>query len=200
MTLIDIKNFKTDLGTLGEKGNLGYRDYIVSLDKKYLDWNVLGIHCDSELNIQVNEPIMLAGGLNGTGIFYDRSPRVRFFINDVPFGESEKPQQMTDHIVLATGQHTLRTKLIDPAPDIALHFHVEGIRETLAHTVWAYKKSSQLAKNENTLFTSAFAFGKNTVSKTKIFTKSVVKHNIPFESYDDNEFFIFFMNIKLKIS
>ena len=105
---------------------------------------------------------MLCGGLNGTGVYYGRSPRVRFYINDVPFGEAERIQQMTDPIVLTKGTHTLRTKLIDPAPDIALHFHVEHVRETLAHTVWAYKKANVLATRGNTLFTSAVAFGENT--------------------------------------
>jgi len=196
--LIRIENYKTDLGTLGRNGCLGYRDYIISLDPKYKDWDVLGIHCDSELVIHCNEPIVLCGGLNGTGVFYDRSPRVRFYINDVSFGEAEQIQQMTNPIVLPQGTHTLRTKLIDPAPDIALHFHVEHVRETLAHTVWAYKKANVLATRDNTLFTSAIAFGSDTDAKTKLFRESAAEHHIPVEFFDSGKTFITFFEHKIK--
>ena len=182
--LIQINNFKTDLGELGTGSRLGYRDYIISLDPIYKDWETLGLHADSRMEIQCNEPVLFCGGLNGTGVFYDRSPRVRFYIDDVPFGEAERPQQMTDHIVLQKGVHVLRTKLIDPAPDIALHFWIDSVRETLAHTVWAFKAADGRATRENTLFVSAAAFGNRVEENTKLFRESAEKNGIPFELYD----------------
>ena len=198
MQTITINNFKTNAGTLGRDGKLGYRDYVVSLDPAYNDWESLGIHADSEISLYCHEPIVICGGLNGTGIFYDRVPRVRFFVDDIPFGEAERPQQMTDSIVLPKGQHLLRTKLIDPAPDIALHFWVDGIRETLAHTVWAFKAAKVMATRQNTLFVSAAAFGNEVEAKTRLFRESAAKYGIPCEFFDTDKHFTTFFDHKIK--
>ena len=198
MQTITVNGFITDHGTLGRDGNLGHRDYIVSLDPSYHDWDTLGIHADSEIMLDCHEPIVICGGLNGTGIFYDRAPRVRFYVDDVPFGEAERPQQMTDRIVLSRGNHTLRTKLIDPAPDIALHFWVDGVRETLAHTVWAFKKADERATRQNTLFVSAAAFGSATLAKTRLFRESAAEYGIPYELFDIGKEFSTFFEHKIK--
>jgi len=107
-------------------------------------------------------------------------------------------QQMTDHFVLPKGNHILRTKLIDPPQDIALHFHLDGVRETLAHTVWAFKKGNELATPHNALFTSAVAFGTHTDAKTKLFCESAAEHNIPIELFDGGKTFTTFFAHKIK--
>jgi len=198
MQTITVNNFRTDFGTLGRKGSLGYRDYIVSLEPSYKDWETLGIHADSEISLHCHEPIMICGGLNGTGVFNGRTPRVRFFIDGVPFGEAERPQQMTDHIVLSKGTHVLQTKLIDPAPDIALHFWVDHVRETLAHTVWAFTKADELATRQNTLFVSAAAFGSEVDAKTRLFRESALEHGIPYELFDTDKNFTTFFDQKIQ--
>jgi hypothetical protein len=200
--LVSINSFKTDSGTLGRNGSLGYRDYIVSLDPYYKDWDVWGIHGDSEISLHCHEPILLCGGLNGTAVFYDRSPRVRFFIDDVPFGESEQRWQTTDPIVLPQGNHTLRTRLVEPARNIN-QFWVDGVQETLAHTVWAFKQwhphqGRELATQHNTLFVSAVAFGTETETKTKLFRKSAEEHNIPIEFFDAGRSFVTFFEHKIQ--
>jgi hypothetical protein len=199
--IIQINSFKTDFGEIGHGDCLGYRDYVVSLDPDYEEWRTLGIHADSEISIRCFRPIVLCGGLNGTAMFYDRSPRVRFFVDGVPFGEAERPQQMIDRIVLSEGDHVLCTKIIDPARDIALYFWIEHVRETLAHTVWAFKPHESarvLATCQNTLFVSAAAFGNDVEEKTKMFRESAGEYGIPIELYDRDRKFSTFFEHKIK--
>lgn len=193
--LIDIHSFKTRTGEIGTDGYLGYGEYIISLDPVFKDWKTLGICGHSEISLFCREPIMLCGGLNGTAISYDRSLRIRFYLDEIPFGESAYPQQMTNRIVLSKGLHVLRTKQIDPAPDLGLMF---GMRDTLAHTVWAFKKGEEKATRQNTLFVSAAAFGADTPEQTKLFRESAEEQHIPLEFYDSGKEFCTFFEHKIK--
>jgi MoaA/NifB/PqqE/SkfB family radical SAM enzyme len=196
--LLEVTTSKISEGHVGDGGRLGYRDYTVSLGQEYADWDVLGAHADSELSVIVYEPVILCGGLNGTSMSHDRSPRVRFFINGIPFGESDYPQKMTDKIVLPRGQYILAAKLVEQAPDIRHVGHIDGQYDNLAHSVWCYKQGQVLSHRKNTLFVSAAAFGPHTEERTRLWVRSAEAMGIPYELYDTGQEYTTYFDHKIK--
>jgi len=158
---------------------LGFRDYIISLPHQYDKWEQIGAHSNSEIRIHFNQPTIICGGLNGTAITIDGTPRIRFFINDIAIGESDYPQRMTDKIVLPKGTYKLKTEVCPG------NSYING---QLSHSVWVYKPGKELSTIKNTLFTSAAAFGGNDDgSKTRIFVDSAAQMKVPIELYDTGQ-------------
>jgi hypothetical protein len=119
----------------------------ISLDPVYRDWGKL-MWSDwgyDECRIALDLPCstLIVCGLNGTAIRQDESPRVRFFINNVPVGESEYSRQMTDGIVLDAGKHELLAKIIDPCRRSGDGGWQDGLS-----LVWCLKEHRQLTTRD----------------------------------------------------
>ena len=153
-----------------------------TVSSEYADWNKLGCVAPCQLTAVIKEPVEICAGLDGTSRFWGCSPRLRFYVDDVPIGESEYPHQMTDSLVLPPGLHSLSVRVVDSV----VYPHGINTDDSRRLSVWVYRAGRQQSNPQNTVFLTPAVFDTPETRNKKIstFLDSAQKNNIPVQLYD----------------
>jgi hypothetical protein len=172
-TLFESVCGEVGFGKIGLDGMLGYHNGQVFLPPQYHHWKTISAHAPSRIQININKPMEICGGLDGSTERLFRGNPVTFYVNEWRIGECIGAWDVTRSLILPPGEYLLSVDL-------------SGKKDS-CHSLWIGRSiDKEIATPENSVFLSVDTHGAQS-SYSAIMRNTATKNGISIVFLDEGE-------------